>query len=80
MEINLNLIIGLMVPFAGTALGAMMVLFMKNEMNHSLQKALTGFAAGVMLSASFWSLLIPAVEQATAIMGKKAVVPTSIGF
>ena len=57
-----------------------MVLFMKNEMNHSLQKALTGFAAGVMLSASFWSLLIPAVEQATAIMGKKAVVPTSIGF
>ena len=80
MEINLNLIIGLMVPFAGTALGAMMVLFMKNEMNHSLQKALTGFAAGVMLSASFWSLLIPAVAQAPAIMGKKAVVPTSIGF
>ena len=50
---DINIIIGLMVPFAGTALGAMMVLFMKKEMNHSLQKALTGFAAGVMLSASF---------------------------
>lgn len=78
--INSSIIIGLLVPFVGTALGAMMVLFMKNQMNENLQKALTGFAAGVMVSASFWSLLIPAVDQASESMGKKAVIPTSIGF
>lgn len=77
---NLSVFIGLTVPFVGTALGAMMVLFMKNEMNPKLQRALTGFAAGVMVSASFWSLLIPAVEQSTESSGKMAVVPTSIGF
>lgn len=77
---NSSVLIGLMVPFVGTALGAMMVLFMKNEMNRSLQRALTGFAAGVMISASFWSLLIPAVEQASESLGKKAVIPTAIGF
>ena len=70
---NVSVFIGLMVPFVGTALGSMLVLFMKNEMNRSLQRALTGFAAGVMVSASFWSLLIPAVEQATENVGKKAV-------
>lgn len=72
--------VGLMVPFFGTAFGSMLVLFMKNEMNQNVQKALTGFAAGVMVSASFWSLLIPAVTQATESMGKKAVIPTAIGF
>lgn len=77
---NISVLIGLMVPFVGTALGSMMVLFMKDELNPNLQRILTGFAAGVMVSASFWSLLIPAVEQATESMGKKAVVPTSIGF
>lgn len=77
---NVSVFIGLMVPFVGTALGSMLVLFMKNEMNRSLQRALTGFAAGVMVSASFWSLLIPAVEQATENVGKKAVIPTATGF
>lgn len=77
---NISVFIGLIVPFVGTALGAMMVLFMKNEINQSLQRTLTGFAAGVMVSASFWSLLIPAVEQATENIGKKAVIPTAIGF
>lgn len=77
---NVSVFIGLIVPFIGTAFGAMMVLFMKNEMNQSLQRALTGFAAGVMVSASFWSLLIPAVEQATESIGKKAVLPTALGF
>ncbi|MDO4488212.1 MAG: ZIP family metal transporter [Eubacteriales bacterium] len=80
MNINLSTIIGLMVPFAGTALGSMMVLFFKNEISHNLQRALTGFAAGVMVSASFWSLLIPAVGQAEETMGKLAVLPTALGF
>lgn len=75
-----SIIMGLLIPFAGTALGSMMVLFMKKEMNQNLQKILTGFAAGVMVSASFWSLLIPAVEQANESMGKKAVIPTGVGF
>ena len=76
---NSSVLIGLMVPFAGTALGAMMVLFMKNEMNRSLQRTLTGFAAGVMISASFWSLLIPAMEQ-SADMGSFAFIPAVAGF
>lgn len=77
---NGYLLIGLLIPFLGTALGSMMVLFMKNEMNQNLQRILTGFAAGVMVSASFWSLLIPAVNQASQESGKLAVLPTSIGF
>lgn len=77
---NMTIALGLLIPFAGTALGSMMVLFMKKEMNASLQRNLTGFAAGVMVSASFWSLLIPAVNQATESMGKKSIIPTSIGF
>lgn len=72
--------VGLMVPFAGTALGSMMVLFIKNEINKDLQKVFTGFAAGVMVSASFWSLLLPAIEQAEESMGRTAVVPSVLGF
>ena len=75
-----EIIIGLLIPFAGTALGSMMVLFMKNEINKDLQKLLIGFAAGVMVSASFWSLLLPAVEQAEQSAGKKAVLFVIIGF
>ena len=77
---NGAVLLGLMVPFVGTALGAMMVVFVKSEMNHNMQRAFTGFAAGVMVSASFFSLLIPAVSQASETMGKKAVIPTTIGF
>jgi len=77
---NTAILAGLMIPFAGTALGAMMVLFMKNEINNGLQRILTGFAAGVMVSASFWSLLIPAVEQARESMGKMAAFPAALGF
>lgn len=78
---NMNIFWGLMIPFVGTALGSMMVLFMKNEINRSLQKILTGFAAGVMVSASFWSLLLPAVEQAKENSGKWTVVILSVlGF
>lgn len=77
---NSYVLFGLMVPFVGTALGAMTVLFMKNEMSQKLQRVLTAFAAGVMISASFWSLLIPAVEQAKESVGKWSVAPTGLGF
>lgn len=70
---------GLMIPFLGTALGSACVLFMKNRMNPMLQRALTGFAAGVMVAASIWSLLIPAMEQSEA-MGKWSFIPAVVGF
>lgn len=70
---------GLMIPFLGTALGAGCVFFMKGNMNRLVQKALTGFAAGVMVAASIWSLLIPAMDQAEG-MGKLAFVPAAAGF
>lgn len=70
---------GLMIPFLGTALGSACVLFMKNRMNPMLQRALTGFAAGIMVAASIWSLLIPAMEQSEA-MGKWSFIPAVAGF
>ncbi len=70
---------GVMIPFLGTALGSACVLFMKNKLNHLLQRALTGFAAGVMVAASIWSLLLPAMEQSEG-MGQWAVVPAVAGF
>lgn len=76
----MSIFIGLMIPFVGTSLGAMMVLFMKKQIDIGIQRILTGFAAGVMVSASFWSLLIPAVEQARQSMGRLAVIPTALGF
>lgn len=76
----IEIITGLLIPFAGTSLGSMLVLFMKKEINKNLQKVLTGFAAGVMVSASFWSLLLPAVEQAENSGGKLAVASSVLGF
>ena len=70
---------GLMIPFAGTALGAAMVFFLKKQMSPNLQKILTGFAAGVMVAASFWSLLQPALESSEG-MGKLSFLPASVGF
>lgn len=75
----LDLIKGLMLPLLGTTLGAGCVFFIKNEMNDKLRKALTGFASGVMLAASIWSLLIPAMEQSED-MGKFSFVPAVVGF
>ena len=60
---NTSVIIGILIPFAGTSLGAAFVFFMKKQLGRSVQRALTGFAAGVMTAASIWSLLIPAIEQ-----------------
>ena len=70
---------GIMIPFLGTAFGSACVLFMKNKLNSRLQRALTGFAAGVMVAASIWSLLIPAMEQSQS-MGQWAFVPAVSGF
>ena len=70
---------GLLIPFAGTALGAACVFFMRNSLSDLVQRALTGFAAGVMVAASIWSLLIPSMEQSAA-MGIWAFVPAVIGF
>ena len=71
--------IGIMIPFLGTALGAACVFFMKRSLGDLVQRALAGFAAGVMVAASIWSLLIPAVEQSED-MGKLSFLPTFIGF
>lgn len=70
---------GILIPLLGTALGAACVFFMKRSLHLQLQRALTGFAAGVMVAASIWSLLIPAIEQAAA-MGTAAVLPAVAGF
>ena len=70
---------GLLIPFLGTALGSACVFVMKKQMNHRLQKALTGFASGVMVAAAIWSLIIPALEQSEH-MGKLAALPAIIGF
>ena len=70
---------GLLIPFLGTVLGAAFVFFMKDEMSPRVQKTLLGFASGVMVAASVWSLLIPAMEMG-ADSGKWGVVPAAVGF
>ena len=74
-----EVLFGLLIPFIGTAAGAACVYFMKNELSVGVQRALTGFAAGVMTAASVWSLIIPAIEQ-SASMGKWSFVPAFAGF
>ena len=70
---------GILIPFLGTSLGAACVFFMKHDMSEWLSRILTGFAAGVMVAASIWSLLIPAMDQSEE-MGKFAFVPAVAGF
>ena len=70
---------GLLIPFAGTAAGSACVFFMKRSLSAGVQRALTGFAAGVMTAASVWSLLIPAMEQC-APMGAWVFAPAAAGF
>ncbi len=76
---NLSVIAGILLPFFGTALGAAMVFFLKNSISKNLQHVLTGFAAGVMVAASFWSLLQPALEG-SADMGRLSFLPAAVGF
>ena len=70
---------GIIIPFIGTSLGAACVFFMKKTLSDAVQRALTGFAAGVMVAASVWSLLIPAIER-SANMGKLSFLPAVFGF
>ena len=74
-----TVLLGLMIPFAGTAAGSSCVFLLKNELKAGVQRALTGFAAGVMTAASIWSLLNPAIDQSES-MNQLAFLPAFIGF
>ncbi|MDD3205959.1 MAG: ZIP family metal transporter [Lachnospiraceae bacterium] len=76
---NTMMIIGILIPFVGTTLGSACVFFMKNEIKPLVQKSLLGFASGVMIAASVWSLLIPAIDMSDH-MGKMAFVPAAVGI
>ena len=71
--------LGLLIPFLGTCLGSICVYFMRNELSEHIQKILTGFAAGVMMAASIFSLLIPSIQQESE-MGKWSVMPAFVGL
>lgn len=75
----MQITLGLMIPFLGTTLGSAIVFFMRKEMNKKVEKMLLGFAAGVMIAASVWSLLIPAIDMAGE-QGKIAWIPATLGF
>ena len=74
-----TVVTGLLIPFAGTAAGSACVFFLKKDLKTSIQRALTGFAAGVMVAASIWSLIVPAIEQ-SGDKGRLAFLPAFIGF
>ena len=76
---NTDVLMGITIPFAGTALGSACVFFMKKQLGEKVQKALTGFAGGVMVAASIWSLIIPAMEQ-TKGLGSLSFIPAVLGF
>lgn len=75
---HFHVLSAVLIPFIGTVLGSGLVFFMKGEMQRTLQRSLTGFAAGVMVAASVWSLIIPAMNQSEH-MGKLAFLPAFIG-
>ena len=74
-----TVLLGLLIPFVGTAAGAACVFFLRRDLKLSVQRALTGFAAGVMVAASIWSLIVPAIEQ-SADKERLAFLPAFIGF
>ncbi|MBQ6392156.1 MAG: ZIP family metal transporter [Eubacterium sp.] len=74
-----TIIWGLLIPFIGTAAGAACVFFLKKDLKTGIQRALTGFAAGVMVAASIWSLIVPAIDQ-SASKGRLAFLPAFMGF
>lgn len=74
-----DIFIGLMIPFVGTTLGAACVFFVKKQLNEGIQKALLGFASGVMIAASVWSLIIPAIDMSED-KGKFAFIPAALGI
>ena len=74
----MKVLAAVLLPFLGTSLGASLVFFLKGQMNRTLQRSLTGFASGVMVAASVWSLIIPAMDQASH-MGRLAFIPAFVG-
>lgn len=74
-----SIVLGLLIPFLGTTLGSACVFFMARKMSTLIQKVLLGFASGVMIAASVWSLLIPAIDM-SASLGKFAFMPAAVGF
>lgn len=79
MNDTLKTAIGILIPFIGTALGACFVFFLKREARPGIQKLLLGFASGVMIAASVWSLIIPAIDMAES-QGVTPWVPAAVGF
>lgn len=75
----MEIALGILIPFMGTTVGSMMVFFMKNNLSKRIEKILLGFASGVMIAASIWSLLIPAINMAEE-QGKIAWIPAVVGF
>ena len=75
----MSIVLGLMIPFLGTLLGSACVFFMKKDLKDTVKKLLLGFASGVMVAASIWSLLIPSLNE-SASMGSFSWVPAAIGF
>ena len=75
----MEVLFGILIPFIGTTLGLFCLFFMKRSLGDLVQRALAGFAAGVMVAASIWSLLIPAIEQSEG-MGKLSFLPAFVGF
>ena len=74
-----NTALGLLIPFIGTSAGSACVFFMKDKLGDKVQRGLTGFASGVMVAASIWSLIIPAIEQSKH-LGNMSFIPSAIGF
>ena len=77
---NSEILFGVMIPFIGTTLGAACVYIMRNELKDRVQKGLSGFAAGVMVAASIWSLLMPAMDMVEDKLGRMAWMPAAVGF
>lgn len=75
----MNIVIGILIPFIGTSLGAACVYAMKKEISKKVNKILLGFASGVMIAASIWSLIIPSINMSSG-MGKLAFIPAAIGI
>ena len=78
-DLQMDLFLGIMIPFIGSTLGSACVFFMKKELSPLVQKVFLGFASGVMVAASVWSLLIPAMDMSGS-MGKFAFIPAAVGF
>lgn len=77
---NKDIVMGILIPFVGTSLGSAMVYFMRNELKSKVQKSLAGFAAGVMVAASIWSLIMPAMDMVEDKLGRMSWIPAVVGY